>query len=386
MIVRFLIAATVSFLLSAMGHYYLYVRLIEPLTARDDHIWPTLILALWALTFFGFALARAVPVQARRVVEMAMFVWMGTAYLFLMLCVFSSPFSLGLHFVGFPEKGLATAILAGGGVLTCVSLWGALSSEKIIRASIPFRSELPESLEQVSVVVLSDIHVAGLIGARRMRRLVTRVNALKPDLIFVTGDLVDGTVRQLRNDVLPLKDLQAPGGVFYVTGNHEYYCNAPKWREFCAQELGWKVLSNAHQELDYKGAKFNIIGIEDRSSLHARHGARKGDDRVTLATQGLSEIRRTEGLNILLAHQPKDTRVLRQVPWIDLQVSGHTHGGQLWPLKVFVLSDQKFNKGLYSLDNGTQLYVNQGTGFWGPPMRLGTQCEISVLSFVKKKA
>jgi hypothetical protein len=125
----------------------------------------------------------------------------------------------------------------------------------------------------------------------------------------------------------------------------------------------------------------NVFGIEDRSSLHARHGVRRQDPRLKEAAATKTEQERMGALNILLAHQPKDARLVRSFPWFDLQISGHTHGGQLWPLKIFVVSDQRYNTGLYALETGTQLYVNQGTGFWGPPMRLGTRCEISLLTF-----
>jgi uncharacterized protein len=381
MIVRFFAAAAVSFLLSALGHYYLYVRLVEPLTTTDDHVWPTVFLGLWALTFFGFALARAVPVAVRRIVELCMFTWMGTAYLFLLLCVLTSPLSLLFHFLGYEETWLARGILCGGGVLTSFAIWRALSGETTVRCTIPVREDLPADVEKLTIVVVSDIHVAGLIGRRRMRKLARKVNALAPDAVFVTGDLVDGSVRQLRKDVLPLGAIKAARGVYYVTGNHEYYCNAPRWRTFCSEELGWTVLSNANASFQHGDARINLFGIEDRSSLHARHGVKKQDTRIKDAVAGVSPQERSEGLNVLLAHQPKDTRLLRFAPWMDVQVSGHTHGGQLWPLKLFVISDQRYNTGLYALDGGTQLYVNQGTGFWGPPMRLGTQCEISVLTF-----
>lgn len=381
MILRFLAAAAVSFLLSALGHYYLYVRLIEPLSSREDSFWPSLFLGLWALTFFGFAIARAVPVAVRRMVELAMFTWMGTAYLFLLLCVLTSPVSLLFHFLGREEEWLSVAILGVGGVLTLLSLWQALSKETVLPCVIPVRDDLPEDIESLRVVVLSDIHVAGLVGKRRMRRLVKRVNTLAPDVIFVTGDLVDGTVRQLRHEVMPLRDLSARYGVHYVTGNHEYYCNVARWRTFCAEELGWSVLSNSSASFQHGQARVNLFGIEDRSSLHAKHGLRKQDSRLKEAAATKPEEERAGAFNVLLAHQPKDARLVRSFPWLDLQVSGHTHGGQLWPLKIFVVSDQRYNTGLYALETGTQLYVNQGTGFWGPPMRLGTQCEISLLTF-----
>ena len=384
MFVRFLIAATVSFLLTALGHYYLYVRLVEPLSDRAGYIWPSVLLGLWALTFFGFALARAVPVAARKVIEFAMFVWMGSAYVFLILCIMTSPLSLGLHFFGKSEAWLAVGLLSLSGVLILWSFWAALSHEVVVRSTLILRQGLPTSLSELRIVVLSDIHVAGLVGRRRMKRLAAKVNSMEPHLVFVIGDLVDGTVQQLKNEVKPLQDLSPSHGVYYVTGNHEYYCNAAKWRQYCAEVLGWNVLSNAHKVLQIGDLQLNIIGVEDRSSLHLKNGKRSADHRLETAIQGLSEQDISKGCNILLAHQPKDTRTLKHAPWIDVQVSGHTHGGQLWPLQLFVYSDQKYNKGAYTLQNGTQLYVTQGTGFWGPPMRLGTRCEISLLKLQPK--
>ena len=385
MLFRLIVAASISFLITVLGHYYLYLRLVEPLALQSDGLWKLIFFILWLMTFFGFPLARMVPILVRRGIEFFMFTWVGTAYHFLILCILTSPISLLLHFSGASEKYLSISLICLGSVGVLYSLFTAMSGETVVRKAIPIRNELPDSLQDLKVVVLSDIHVAGLIGRKRMRRLKDKVNALQPDLVFVTGDLVDGTVRQLKNDVLPLKEISAPLGVFYVTGNHEYYCNAPKWREYCEKELGWNVLSNRTVSVAHKGSRLNIIGIEDRSSLHLKGGKRLSDHRIESAVQEISLVERQQGLNILLAHQPKDTHQTKLFPWIDIQISGHTHGGQLWPLQVFVYSDQKYNVGLYKLETGTQLYVTEGTGFWGPPMRLGTKCEISLLTFEKSK-
>jgi predicted MPP superfamily phosphohydrolase len=251
---------------------------------------------------------------------------------------------------------------------------------------IPVQKDLPPELEKLSAVVLSDVHVAGLVGARRMKRLTRRVNSLMPDFIFVTGDLVDGSVRQLRNDVLPLRELKARCGIFYVTGNHEFYSHPKQWREFCQNELGWNVLSNDAKAVNVDGHRVNIIGIEDRSWLRQNNGLIRKDTRLDEAVQRVQSADVGSALNILLAHQPKDAVRVEQYPWIDVQISGHTHGGQFWPLHFFVYRDQTYNTGLYTIKNTkTKLYVSEGTGFWGPPMRLGTHCEISVLRFVGRK-
>jgi uncharacterized protein len=301
-----------------------------------------------------------------------------------LLCVLTSPVSLTLQFLGHSEKILSICLLILSTLVVLWSLLRALGSATVVETVIEVRKELfsvHKELENLRVVLISDVHVAGLIGKRRMKKLAADVNALEPHLVFVIGDLVDGSVRQLKKEVLPLKAITASHGVHYVTGNHEYYCNAQQWREYCKSVLGWNVLSNEHSVVTVGHAQINIIGIEDRMSLQQRNGKRAADHRLVKAVEGLSESHRAAGLNILLAHQPKDTASLVHAPWIDLQVSGHTHGGQLWPLKIFVYKDQKFNIGKYTLENGTQLYVSQGTGFWGPPMRLGTQCEISLLKF-----
>lgn len=390
MFTRFLAATLVGFLLTSLGHYYLYLRLVQPLSAHTDPLVVTVFVGLWALSFFGFPIARAVPVALRRFVELLMFVWMGTAYVFLLLCLLTSPVSLALRALEMPEEQLAWGVLSGGALLTIWALFAALRSETVRECSIPIRAELPLALEGLRVVVVSDIHVSGLIGRRRMRRLARAVNALKPDLIFATGDLVDGTVRQLRHEIAPLSELHATHGVFYVTGNHEYYCNPQKWRQHFAEEFGWTVLSNENCSLDFQGARINLVGLEDRSWLSQNRASLGGADiRMELATRALDLSSTPNALNLLLAHQPKDTRLLPHVPWIDLQISGHTHGGQVWPLYLFVHSDQKYNKGLYQVEGGPKgqmIYVNQGTGFWGPPIRLGTHCEISLLTFKRTSA
>ena len=380
MIFRLMIATLVGFLVTALGHYYLYSRLAEPLWPHQKALGGSVFTVLWALSFFGFALARAVPVFMRRIVELCMFVWMGTAYLFLLLCLLTAPLSLFLQYIQASHTELALGVVTLGFVLTVHALYQALRPEQVMETVIPVRGAFPASLENLKIVVLSDIHVAGLVGARRMRRLAKRVNEIAPDLIFVTGDLVDGTVGQLRSQVLPLAELKAPRGVYYVTGNHEYYCNPQKWKKFVAQELGWNVLSNSNTLVECDGYSINLMGLEDRSWLAQNRVPHGADLRLELASAGISSEQIEKNLNVLLAHQPKDTRLLKNFPWIDLQISGHTHGGQLWPLYLFVHSDQTYNRGLYKIeDTQTQLYVNQGTGFWGPPMRLGTQCEISVL-------
>ncbi|MEN9809674.1 MAG: hypothetical protein RLZZ488_1241 [Pseudomonadota bacterium] len=384
MIIRLFLAIVVWLCITSLVHFYLFQRAIDPLLAPHQHgTGLSVMVGLWAMTVFGFPVARAVPRRMRSLLEMIMFTWMGFAYLLMLVCAATLPVSVTLKLVGQAETHLAFFVWGVTTVLAWRSISKIIRPEKLRYQVIPVGKKLHPELEKLTAVVLSDVHVAGLVGAGRMRRLTQTVNSLMPDFIFVTGDLVDGSVRQLRNDVLPLKELKARLGVFYVTGNHEFYSNPKQWRDFCANELGWTVLSNSSKQIDVQGHRVNVIGIEDRSWLRQSNGLTRKDTRLQEAVSRIAEGEVGDSLNILLAHQPKDAPAVEKFPWIDVQISGHTHGGQFWPLHFFVYRDQTYNTGLYTIKNTkTRLYVSEGTGFWGPPMRLGTNCEISVLRFV----
>ncbi|NBO39022.1 metallophosphoesterase [bacterium] len=384
MFYRLLLAILVFLGITSLVHYYIFQRLIEPLVGEENRTTSLAIVgSLWLMTIVGFPIARAVPRKLRSLLEVIMFTWMGFAYLLMLVCVATLPFSALLNFFGRSEFVLAIFVLGVSSVLAWRAVGKVLRPEKIRYQVIPVNKTLPPNLEKLNCVVISDVHVAGLVGGERMVRLRQTVNSLKPDLIFVTGDLVDGSVRQLRQAVLPLAEMQATHGVYYVTGNHEFYSNPKQWREFCANELGWKVLSNDNFQLKIADQQINIIGIEDRSWLRQPNGLIRKDTRLDEAVQSISPDSRSQALNILLAHQPKDAASVERHQWIDVQVSGHTHGGQFWPLHYFVYRDQTYNTGLYTIKNTrTRLYVSEGTGFWGPPMRLGTNCEICILRFV----
>lgn len=388
MFVRLLLAILVFLCITSLVHLYVFQRLVDPLLPPQFQTAGTMTVAsLWLMTVVGFPIARAIPRRLRSLLELFMFTWMGIAYLLMLVCTLTIPISLGLKSFGQYEQHLALFVWGVTLVLAWRSIGKILRPERIRYQVIPVKKELPSEIERLTAIVLSDVHVSGLVGARRMKRLAATVNSLMPDLIFVTGDLVDGSVKQLRNDVLPLRDMRARLGVYYVTGNHEFYSHPKQWREFCSRELGWNVLSNASQQVDVDGHRLNIIGIEDRSWLRQAHGLVRKDTRLDDAVAQIAPQDTPRALNILLAHQPKDAVVIKKHPWIDVQISGHTHGGQFWPLHFFVYRDQTYNTGLYTIKNSrTQLYVTEGTGFWGPPMRLGTSCEISVLRFVSSQA
>jgi predicted MPP superfamily phosphohydrolase len=391
MALQFAIVVLVAVFVTGAGHYALYARVFEPLLPDHPEAAALVVTVLWSITFFGFVVIRILPVSLRRYFEALMFTWMGYALFLLFACV---PV-LGVSWLlSFPisEAQTSAGILAVGTALSVVS-YRIAAREQVVEVDIPVilpamvSAQSPVAVVEPSdpaphlrVVVISDVHVSGLVRSVRLARIAAQVNALAPDLIFVTGDLVDGSVRQLANEVRALEALSAPGGIYYVTGNHEYFSGAKQWKQWIGSNLGWTVLENSAVHVTHKGVALNILGIEDRHSLAGRAGMRKADRRMATAAAAAHESYGDgSAVNILLAHQPKDARALKDHPQIHLQVSGHTHSGQIWPFSLLVRKDQQYLQGLYALNGGQQLYVSQGTTFWGPPFRLGTHCEISLL-------
>jgi predicted MPP superfamily phosphohydrolase len=217
-------------------------------------------------------------------------------------------------------------------------------------------------VDRYTIVQLTDVHVGSLIGRDFVAEVVRRVNALAPDLVVITGDLVDGPLAELRAAVEPLRDLRARDGVYAITGNHEYYWQPEPWlRELGA--LGLRVLRNEHVTV---GRVLELAGTDDPV----------GGEDLARAVAG-----RDPALPlVLLAHRPRTVAKALNAG-VDLQLSGHTHGGQLLPWGWLARIWDPKVAGLARF-GPTWLYVSQGTGYWGPPLRVGTHCEIAVLTLV----
>jgi predicted MPP superfamily phosphohydrolase len=225
----------------------------------------------------------------------------------------------------------------------------------------------PESLDGFRILQLSDVHLGPILGRAFASELVERSNALTPDLVAVTGDLVDGGVRQLAGEVAPLAGLRARHGVFFVTGNHDHYSGARSWTQK-VRELGMRPLRNERVEIRDGNSCFDLIGVDDH---HGSHFASDGGEDLDTALAGRDPQRPA----ILLAHDPSTLKRASELG-IDLQISGHTHGGQIWPFGYLVRLAIPFVAGRFTR-HGAQLYVSRGTGFWGPPMRLFAPAEIT---------
>ncbi len=260
------------------------------------------------------------------------------------------------------------AALVGGGVLAA----GAWAMRVGLAPPVDRRIEMvlprwPAALDGFRIVQISDIHIGPILGRDFSQHLVDRVNGLDPDLVAVTGDLVDGRVEMLREEVAPFADLRGRLGVWFVTGNHDHYSGGRAWAQE-AERLGMGVLRNRHELIESGGSRFVLAGVDDhRQGMMPGEG---GED-LDAALDGVPD----DCPVVLLAHDPSTFKAACRRP-VDLQISGHTHGGQIWPFRYLVRLAIPFVAGPYRRGNA-QLYVSRGTGFWGPPMRLGAPAEIT---------
>ncbi len=272
------------------------------------------------------------------------------------------------------QRLLAGGVAGAAGAVTGFGLYEVARGVDVARRQVSLR-DLPAAFEGFTIVQLTDVHIGAILKGPWLEAVVARVNALRPDLIVLTGDLVDGSVPQLERHVAPLAKLSAPRGVFCVSGNHEYYSGVEPWMAHFAY-LGITPLRNAHMTLREGEAALTLAGIED---LHA---SRFPNGKAPDLDAALAGYNRTEGGPlILLAHQPKAIHAAARAG-VDLQISGHTHGGQLVPFNWLVYLDQPYIDGLHR-HKDTWIYVSRGTGFWGPPMRVGAPAEITHLTLTR---
>ncbi len=272
-----------------------------------------------------------------------------------------------------PERRAMLARITGGAVTTLVvaevgsGIVNALREPPVVDVPITL-ARLPRAFDGFTIVQLTDLHVGATIGADLVTSLVARTNELAPDLIALTGDLVDGTVEQLRDDLAALRELRAPHGVYFVTGNHEYYVGVDEWLAYLAS-LGIRVLRNERVEIVRGDSAFDLAGIDDYSA--ASYGPPHGAD-LGAALVGHDPQRAV----VLLAHQPRQVRDAAR-HGVDLQLSGHTHGGQVWPWHYLAAAQQGgLLAGRYQ-EGDTQLYVSRGAGYWGPPVRFAAPSELT---------
>ena len=266
---------------------------------------------------------------------------------------------------------LNLGLLGVTGGLSTFGLIQARRKATVMKIDVPIRA-MPAPLRGLRIVQISDLHVGPTIKRDHVQRVADQVQALRPDLIALTGDLVDGSVDYLSKDVEPLAGLEAPLGKFFVTGNHEYYAGAEPWLKE-VDRLGFTCLVNEHRVLDVGGARLAVAGVTDLFA-HQIIPSHATDPDAALA--GVPE----GAIKLLLAHQPGSIYAAQRLG-VHLQLSGHTHGGQFRPFDLVVGKAHPYLAGLHDHD-GTWIYVNRGTGYWGPPLRLGVPSEITVITLV----
>jgi len=383
---------SVALALDGLTHFYLWNRLVAPLFALGS---PPRLAATWALV----ALALVLPLGAigSRVLAghgsafaWPAFAWMGL--LFLLLVLLGAADALrGVLLAGarLAAFGASNDTAQGISAWLAASYWRVASPAALVvalaagsigmaavrgtpavkRVTIELPA-LPRGLEGFTIVQLTDLHLGEILGDAWLRGVVARVNELKPDLVAITGDLVDGSVQQLGPIVANLAALNARLGVFFVIGNHEYYSGVEEWTTEL-RRLGIRVLRNERVTVGEGDGRLEVAGVDDPSG--ARFGYAGGAD----VERALSGYNRERPL-VLLSHQPRtiDEAALHGA---SLQLSGHTHGGQIWPFGYIVALTQPYLHG-WAKHGGAQIYVSNGTGYWGPPMRLATPAEITFIT------
>lgn len=352
-ILPYLVGAIV---LTAIVHRYLWMRLVRdasltPPRARAAFVALTVGASLLPIGMLGLLYMRVMPLWLHRPLMTTIFSYIGALY-FLLLALLA----LELRRASHHRRANAGIALFSCAVLSFAAVIFALLPARVRRADVR-SSAIPRALQGYRVVQLSDLHVGPTLGRDFVEGVVASTKALSPDLVVITGDLVDGSPGALLPALAPLASLTPRDGVFMVLGNHEYLSGADAWRA-ALPSLGIRVLSN---EAVFIGEHLELVGIDEAASPK--------DIARAFATHTPSRV------NLTIAHEPALlARALSHRP--TLALAGHTHGGQLFPLHVLEWLDQGYLVGSYSIED-TMLYVSAGAGFWGPPMRLGSLAEIS---------
>ncbi|WP_420209047.1 metallophosphoesterase [Candidatus Electronema sp. JC] len=375
--------AVVSLVLAG-AHYYLWRRLVKDtgLSGRARSAGTAALVSLFFLPLLPRLLERHLPYAYTFHISWLGYLWLGMLLLFFVFFLCADALKI-LALAGrclllrqwakpdparWQQLSRLTAA-AGLLIVLTVTAFGVKKGAEpptVHRVEISLNT-LPAAFKGFKIVQLSDIHIGEMTTAAELAEIVAIVNRLEPDMVAITGDLVDGEAAQLRGELAPLGGLRAKEGVFFVTGNHEYYSGAEDWLPEI-ERLGVRILRNERTELRRGGDSVVIAGVNDHKA--GRFGDAPDYER---ALGGIAPGRTV----ILLAHQPAAAQ--KAAVWQpDLVLSGHMHGGQIWPFKYFVLLQQPYIRGLYR-EGKMQIYVNQGTGSWGPPMRVGTEKEITEL-------
>jgi uncharacterized protein len=368
---------------SLLVHLYIAWRLIPALAAFPwAQIAVALLIAASAVALqLGFSRWRRRRAQQSRSDQLALiagFVALGFLSSLFVLTVLRDVVLIGVWIadqLGLPFAAFAAwSALAVAAVAALMTAWGLVNARRtarVVHVDIPI-ADLPAALHGFTIAQISDIHVGPTIKGDYVQSIVHAVNRLQADMVAVTGDLVDGSVAQLGPHVAPLRELASRHGTYFVTGNHDYYSGVHGWLVEL-RRLGINVLLNEHVVLRHNDEALVIAGVTDWGGHHFDESHRS--DPAAAVADAPADV-----LRILLAHQPRSAVAAARAGY-QLQLSGHTHGGQFWPWIFFVRWQQPFTAGLHRLQD-LWVYVSRGTGYWGPPKRFGAPSEITRLRLV----
>jgi hypothetical protein len=274
----------------------------------------------------------------------------------------------------FLTNSVAVATVGVSGGLTGVGFYRARRAPELVVVDVPI-VDLHPSLEGFTIGQLSDTHIGPTIRKNAVQQIVDLINGIDADLIAVTGDLSDGQVIDLEPELAPFKELRSRHGVYFVTGNHEYYWDIPGWQGV-VERIGWVNLINDHRLLDHNGARFVVAGVTDFTA--ERYVADHRSDSVKAVAHAPVD----RHFTLMLAHQPRSAPdVVKVAP--DLVLSGHTHGGQFIPWSFVVPYFHPVLTG-FNYYEGIPFYVNRGSGYWGPPLRSGSEPEVTMIRLMTK--
>jgi predicted MPP superfamily phosphohydrolase len=368
---RYVVFFLVASLIMGASHRYVWARLVRDaqLPAPWNRVGLIIIAALYIMLMSSFFFGRILHRVSGPVMWFT-YTWLGALFLLMIslgVSDLAKVITLRVQGVGpdDPERRLAISrLFAGGAALlgigaATVGVANAMSPVAVKRVKVSL-SKLGKDAEGMRIVQLTDVHVGPTIGKAYIEQVVSRVNDLDADVVVITGDLVDGSVADLKDNVAPLATMKNKHGIYFVTGNHEYYSGAKEWMAYL-EGIGIKVLRNERVRIGGSDG-FDLAGVDDPSS-------------GTQDLRGALADRDPSIACVLLSHQPKSIHLAEELG-VDLQLSGHTHGGQLFPWNLAVRLQQPFVAGLHKLERA-QIYVSCGTGYWGPPMRVGTSAEIT---------
>lgn len=371
-LVSFLTFITIVISVYSLLNYYVIRKHRNVLTLG---VLPSLLLRLLVLTLVLAPFAAILSFQAdlpvlRTVFSLTGFSWLAFLFLFLVIhgaadivLYLSERFGIKPH----PKTAQIILIFT---LLTSVSLliYGRFEADNLQIENVTIQSEkLPAHLSGLKIAQISDVHFSAITGVKKAQQLKEKINAIKPDLLVSTGDFVDRGIHHPEQIQAVLREIDAPLGKYAIIGNHEFYYGLDISIEF-HQQAGFSLLNDKTTVI---AEGITVVGVIDRT--YRQFNMQRQTDEVTLLKSVNPNL-----FTLLLKHQPSVN--LEATPHFDLQLSGHTHAGQIFPFAALVKMVFPYLKGMYPLDNGAQIYVNRGTGTWGPPFRLFAPPEITVFT------